>query len=163
MNFGFMAIEHMLATKISSTKCFPYGCSLTKFFQNFVLNLVGVGDHIGIGKIYNKHTFKRMGFSRNKEGMLERGKQEDNDESDEDDEENEGQETMNMDEEESEEKPEEETFRREIKQKKRQERVEEGQSSKSMSQSMEMIASMQASMNSHFDAEIERYRTFKKG
>ncbi|KAI5668205.1 hypothetical protein M9H77_18058 [Catharanthus roseus] len=28
---------------------------------------VGVDDHIGTGKIYNKHTFKRMGFSKNKE------------------------------------------------------------------------------------------------
>ncbi|KAI5668406.1 hypothetical protein M9H77_18259 [Catharanthus roseus] len=41
-------------------------------FQYFVLNLVGVGDCISIGKIYNKHTFKRMGFSRNEEVMLVR-------------------------------------------------------------------------------------------
>ncbi|KAI5649613.1 hypothetical protein M9H77_35618 [Catharanthus roseus] len=66
--------------------------------------LENVSDHIAVGKIYNKHTFKRIGFSRNEEGML----------SDEDDKENEGQEAMNMDEEESEEEPEEETFRREI-------------------------------------------------
>ncbi|KAI5678750.1 hypothetical protein M9H77_09700 [Catharanthus roseus] len=79
-------------------------------FQYFVLNLVGVGDHIGVGKIFNKHTFKRMGFSRNEEGMLVRGGQDDNDESDEDDDENEGQEAMKMDEEESEEEPEEETL-----------------------------------------------------
>ncbi|KAI5652395.1 hypothetical protein M9H77_29582 [Catharanthus roseus] len=85
-----------------------------KFFQYFVLNLVGVGDHIGARKIYNKHTFKRIGFSKNEEGMLIRRGQDDNDESDEDDEENEGQEVMNVDEEESEEEPEEETFRREM-------------------------------------------------
>ncbi|KAI5654170.1 hypothetical protein M9H77_31357 [Catharanthus roseus] len=102
MNFGFMVIEHMLATQTSSTKCLPYGCFPTKVFQYFVLNLVGVGDHIGIGKIYNKHTFKRMGFSRNEEAM-------------------------NIDEEESEEEPKEETFRREMRQKKWQERVEEEQ------------------------------------
>ncbi|KAI5654750.1 hypothetical protein M9H77_31937 [Catharanthus roseus] len=70
-----------------------------------------------------------MGFSRNEEGMLVRGGQDDNDESDEDDEGNEGQEAMNVDEEESEEEQEEETFRREMRQKKRQEKAEEGQSS----------------------------------
>ncbi|KAI5678056.1 hypothetical protein M9H77_09006 [Catharanthus roseus] len=88
------------ATQTSFTNCLPYGCFLTKVFQYFVLNLVGVGDHIGVGKIFNKHTFKRIGFSRNEEGML----------SDEDDDENEGQEAMNVDEEESEEEPEEETL-----------------------------------------------------
>ncbi|KAI5671255.1 hypothetical protein M9H77_11619 [Catharanthus roseus] len=45
-----------------------------------------------------------MGFSRNEEGMLVRGGQEDNDESVEDDEENEGQEAMNVDEEEKDQK-----------------------------------------------------------
>ncbi|KAI5675909.1 hypothetical protein M9H77_06859 [Catharanthus roseus] len=35
MNFGYMAVEHMLATQTSSTKCLPYGCFLTKFFQYF--------------------------------------------------------------------------------------------------------------------------------
>ncbi|KAI5653913.1 hypothetical protein M9H77_31100 [Catharanthus roseus] len=104
MNFGFMAIEHMLATQTSSTK---------------------FGDHIGIRKIYNKHNFKIMEFSRNEEGILVRGGQE----SDEKEEEHEGQDSMNVDEEVSEEELEEETFRREMKQKKRQERVEEGQSS----------------------------------
>ncbi|KAI5681738.1 hypothetical protein M9H77_02966 [Catharanthus roseus] len=89
-------------------------------------------------QIYNKHTFKRMGFSRNEEGMLVRGGQDDNDESDEDDEGNEGQEAMNVDEEESEEKPKQETFRREMRQ-------------KNMSQLIDMIASLQASMNSRFD------------
>ncbi|KAI5668177.1 hypothetical protein M9H77_18030 [Catharanthus roseus] len=81
------------------------------------------GDYIGIRKIYNKHTFKRMGFSRTDEGMLVRGGQEDDDESDE--EEDEGQDAINVDEEVSE-RPEEETFRREMRQKKRQEKVEEG-------------------------------------
>ncbi|KAI5676422.1 hypothetical protein M9H77_07372 [Catharanthus roseus] len=140
MNFGFMAIEHMLATQTSSTKCLPYGYFLTKVFQYFVLNLVGIGDHISIGKIYNKHTFKRMGFSRNEEGMLVREGQEVDDENDEEEEEEDaGQDAMSVDEEVSEEELEEETFRREMRQKKRQERVEEGQSSG-------------ASMNSRFDA-----------
>ncbi|KAI5681530.1 hypothetical protein M9H77_02758 [Catharanthus roseus] len=149
MNF---AIEHMLATQTSFTKCLSHGCFLTKVFQYFVLNLVGGGDHIGIGKIYNKHTFRRMGFPRNEEGMLVRGGKKDNNENDEDDEETERLEAMNVDEEESEEEPEEETFRREMRQKKRQERVEEGQSSGSMSQLLERIASMQASTDSRFDA-----------
>ncbi|KAI5666379.1 hypothetical protein M9H77_16232 [Catharanthus roseus] len=111
-----------------------------------------VGDHIVVGKIYNKHTFKRMGFSRNEEGMLIRGGQDDNDKSDDDDEGNEGQEATNVDDEESEEGPEEETFRRKMRQKKRQERVDESQASGSMSQLMDMIASIQAFMNSRFNA-----------
>ncbi|KAI5648760.1 hypothetical protein M9H77_34765 [Catharanthus roseus] len=154
MNFGFMAVKHMAATQTSSTKCLTYGCFLTKVFQYFVLHLVGIGDHIGIGKIYNKHTFRRMEFSKNEEGMLVIGGQEDDDESDEEEEEEEyeGQDAMNVDEEVSEEELEEETFRREIRQKKRQERVEKGQSSRGMSQLMEIITSMQASMNSRFDA-----------
>ncbi|KAI5672174.1 hypothetical protein M9H77_12538 [Catharanthus roseus] len=125
MNFGYMAIVHILATQTSSTKCLPYDCFLTKVFQYFVLNLIGVGDPIGAGKIYNKHTLKRMGFEKNEEGMLGRGGQDDDEESDKDDEGNEGQEAMNIDEEESEIEFEEETYRREMMQKKRQERVEE--------------------------------------
>ncbi|KAI5682028.1 hypothetical protein M9H77_03256 [Catharanthus roseus] len=82
MNFGYMAIEHMLATQTSSTKCLPYGCFLTKVFQYFVLNLVGVGDPIGAGKIYNKHTFKKIGIEKNEEGMLVRGGQDESDEVD---------------------------------------------------------------------------------
>ncbi|KAI5657345.1 hypothetical protein M9H77_26138 [Catharanthus roseus] len=120
------------ATQTSSTKCLPYCCFLTKVFQYFVLNLVGVGDLMGIEKICNKYIFKRMGFSRNKEGMLVRGGQEDDDESDEEEEEeDETQDAMDVDEEVSEEKLKEETFRGEMRQKKkkkRQERVEEGQS-----------------------------------
>ncbi|KAI5654057.1 hypothetical protein M9H77_31244 [Catharanthus roseus] len=104
-------------------------------FQYFVINLVGVGDHIGIGKIYNKHTFKRMAFSRNEEGMLVRGGQE----SEEEEEEDEGQDAMNEVEEVSEEEQVEE---REMRKKKRQERVEEAQSLEGISQLMEMIASM---------------------
>ncbi|KAI5653171.1 hypothetical protein M9H77_30358 [Catharanthus roseus] len=115
-------------------------CSLEKKFLRGMMKEI-VGDHIGVGKIYNKYMFKRMGFSRNEEGML----------SDEDDEGNEGQEAMNVDDEKSEEEPKEETFRRETRQKKRQERVE-GQASGSLSQLMDMIAFMQASMNSRFDA-----------
>ncbi|KAI5680612.1 hypothetical protein M9H77_01839 [Catharanthus roseus] len=110
--------------------------SYIKVFQYFMLNLVGIGDHIGIGKIYNKHTFKRMGFSRNEE----------------EEEEDEGQDVTNIDEETSEEEPEEESFRRELRQKKRQERVEEGQPSEGMSEFMEMMASIQATIDSRFDA-----------
>ncbi|KAI5671394.1 hypothetical protein M9H77_11758 [Catharanthus roseus] len=104
MNFGFMAIELMLATQTSSTKCLPYGCFLTKVFQYFEVNFVGVGYHIGSGKMYNKHTFKRMGFSRNEEGMLVRGGQESYEEEEEEDE---GQDDMNVDEVASEEESEE--------------------------------------------------------
>ncbi|KAI5657486.1 hypothetical protein M9H77_26279 [Catharanthus roseus] len=118
MNFRYMVIEHMLSTQTSSTKFLPYGCFFTKVFQYFVLKLVGVGDPIRAGKIYNKHTFKRMGFEKNEEGMLVRGGQDESDESDEDDEDNEGQEAMNVDEEESEEELEEETYRSEMRQKK---------------------------------------------
>ncbi|KAI5668026.1 hypothetical protein M9H77_17879 [Catharanthus roseus] len=49
MNFGYIVIEHMLATQSSSTKCLPYGCFITKIFQHFEINLVGVGNHIGPG------------------------------------------------------------------------------------------------------------------
>ncbi|KAI5671404.1 hypothetical protein M9H77_11768 [Catharanthus roseus] len=85
MNFGFMAIEHMLATQSSSTKCLPYGCFITKIFQYFVINLVGVGDHISPGKIYNQNTFKRMGFERNDEGLLIKSGQQRSDDNDEED------------------------------------------------------------------------------
>ncbi|KAI5671981.1 hypothetical protein M9H77_12345 [Catharanthus roseus] len=37
------------------------------------INLVGVGYHIGPGKIYNQNTFKRMGFERTNEGLFIRG------------------------------------------------------------------------------------------
>ncbi|KAI5661830.1 hypothetical protein M9H77_21153 [Catharanthus roseus] len=104
-----------------------------------------------------------MGFSRNEEGVLVRGAQDDNDENDEDDEENKGQEAMYMDEEENEEEPEEETFRRKMRQKKRQERVHEGQSSRGMSQLMEMIASMQVSINSRFDALDRKISDIQEG
>ncbi|KAI5671840.1 hypothetical protein M9H77_12204 [Catharanthus roseus] len=49
MNFGYIAIEHMLATQSSSTKCLLYGYFITKIFQHFEINLVRVGDHIGLG------------------------------------------------------------------------------------------------------------------
>ncbi|KAI5650444.1 hypothetical protein M9H77_36449 [Catharanthus roseus] len=71
-------------------RCLPYGCFITKIFQYFVINLVRVGDHVGPGKIYNQHTFKRMGFERNDEGLLIRGGQQgsyDDDEEDNGDEE----------------------------------------------------------------------------
>ncbi|KAI5680534.1 hypothetical protein M9H77_01761 [Catharanthus roseus] len=135
MNFSFMAIEHMLATQSLFTKCLLYGCSLIKIFQYFVLNLVGVGDHIGPGKLYNQHTFMRMGFEKNNEGQLVRGGQDDSDEEDDDDDDDyddDEQEEMNMSEEESDSEIEEERFRRETRKKKRQERTEEGSSSGSM-------------------------------
>ncbi|KAI5653371.1 hypothetical protein M9H77_30558 [Catharanthus roseus] len=85
VNFGYIAIEHMLATQSSSTKCLPYGYFITKIFQHFEINLVGVGDHIGPGKIYNQNTFKRMGFERNDEGLFIRGGQQGCDHDDEED------------------------------------------------------------------------------
>ncbi|KAI5667197.1 hypothetical protein M9H77_17050 [Catharanthus roseus] len=87
MNFGYMTIEHMLATQSSSTKCLPYGCFITKIFQYFVINLVGISGHIGHGKIYNQQTFKRMGFERNDEGGFIRGGQDQSDSEEEDDDE----------------------------------------------------------------------------
>ncbi|KAI5672989.1 hypothetical protein M9H77_13353 [Catharanthus roseus] len=134
MNFIFMTIEHMLATQSSSTKCLLYSCFITKIFQHFMINLVGVGDHLGPGKIYNQHTFKRIGFERNDEGLLIR---EDNGD------EEEGIEPENMDEEETN----EEDIRREMRSKKRQERMEEGQSSVDTAQIMDRIATMQAQLN----------------
>ncbi|KAI5663066.1 hypothetical protein M9H77_22389 [Catharanthus roseus] len=66
---------------------------------------MGIGDHIGIRKICNKYTFKRMGCSRNEEGILVRGGQEDDDESDEEEEgEDKEQDAMDVDEEVREEK-----------------------------------------------------------
>ncbi|KAI5657854.1 hypothetical protein M9H77_26647 [Catharanthus roseus] len=149
-NFGYMAIEHMLATQSSSTKCMPYVCFITKILKHFVINLVGIGDHIGHGKIYNQQTFKRMGFEKNEEGTFIRGGQDGDDDNEEDDDED--QEGMNVEEGESEEEMEAKIQRRETRQKKRQERTEEGSSSKSMSHLMEMIASLQTSINTRFDA-----------
>ncbi|KAI5675634.1 hypothetical protein M9H77_06584 [Catharanthus roseus] len=111
-----------------------------------------VVDPIGVGKIYNKYTFKRMGFERNEEGMLVRGRQDESDEDNKDDEGDEEQEEINVEEEKSDEEPEEETHKREIRQKNRQERAEEGLSSGSMTTLMYKIASLQASVNSRFDA-----------
>ncbi|KAI5652890.1 hypothetical protein M9H77_30077 [Catharanthus roseus] len=71
----------------------------TKNKRRFDPNLY-IGDHIGVGKIYNKHTFKRMRFSRNKECTSVIEGQDYNDESDEDDEGNEGQEAVDVDNEE---------------------------------------------------------------
>ncbi|KAI5658101.1 hypothetical protein M9H77_26894 [Catharanthus roseus] len=59
MNYGFIAIEHMLATQSSSTKCLPY--------------------------VY----IHEKGFEKNNEGQLVRGGQDDNDKEDDDDEEQE--------------------------------------------------------------------------
>ncbi|KAI5667677.1 hypothetical protein M9H77_17530 [Catharanthus roseus] len=101
MNFGYIAIEHMLATQSSSTKCLSYSCFLTKVFQHFKITFFGPNDHIGIGKIYNRNTFKRMGFSRNEDGGLVRGGQENDSENSEEEEEDEGNEPENMDEDET--------------------------------------------------------------
>ncbi|KAI5672719.1 hypothetical protein M9H77_13083 [Catharanthus roseus] len=76
VNFGFIAIEHILATQSSLIKCLPYGHFLTKVFQHFKITFFGPNDHIRICKIYNQNTFKRMGFSRNEDGRLIRGGQE---------------------------------------------------------------------------------------
>ncbi|KAI5652923.1 hypothetical protein M9H77_30110 [Catharanthus roseus] len=83
MNFGYVAIEHMLATQSSSTKCFPYGCFITKIFEHFEINLIGVDDHIGPSKIYNQNTFKRMEFERTDKGLFIRDRQQGSDDDDE--------------------------------------------------------------------------------
>ncbi|KAI5664536.1 hypothetical protein M9H77_23859 [Catharanthus roseus] len=49
MNFGYISIEHMLATQSSSTKCLPYGCFLTQVFQHFYILLFRPNEHIRIG------------------------------------------------------------------------------------------------------------------
>ncbi|KAI5667351.1 hypothetical protein M9H77_17204 [Catharanthus roseus] len=100
IKFGYIAIEHMLATQSSSTKCLPYGCFLAKVFQHFKITFFGPNDHIGIGTIYNQNTFKRMGFSRNEDGKLIRGGQEEDSENSKKEEEQ-GNESEDVDEEES--------------------------------------------------------------
>ncbi|KAI5662097.1 hypothetical protein M9H77_21420 [Catharanthus roseus] len=45
MNFSYIAIERMLATQSSSTKCLPYGCFLTKVFPHFKITFFGPNDH----------------------------------------------------------------------------------------------------------------------
>ncbi|KAI5658536.1 hypothetical protein M9H77_27329 [Catharanthus roseus] len=122
MNFGYIAIEHMLATQSSSTKCLPYGCFITKTFQHFVINLVGVGDHIGPGE---------------QQGS---GNDDEEDNSDEE----EGNELESIDDE-------GEDIRREMRSRKRQERTEEGQSLVDMAQIMDRIATMQAQLNDRLD------------
>ncbi|KAI5654529.1 hypothetical protein M9H77_31716 [Catharanthus roseus] len=99
--------------------------------------------------IYNKHTFKRMGFERNEEGLLVRGGQNESDEHDKEDDEE--QEEMNVDEEESDPEPEVETHRKEIRKKKRQEKTEEGSSSVDMAQLMARIITMKPELNSRLD------------
>ncbi|KAI5663728.1 hypothetical protein M9H77_23051 [Catharanthus roseus] len=153
MNFGFMAIEHMLATQSFSTKFLLYGCFITKIFQHFVINLVGVGDHIGPGKIYNQNTIKRMGFERNDDGLLIRSGQQGSDDDDDDDDEEdngdeeEGNKLETMDEEDTN----EEDIQREMRSKKRQERTEEGQSSVDMTLILDRIVVMQAQLNDRLD------------
>ncbi|KAI5677592.1 hypothetical protein M9H77_08542 [Catharanthus roseus] len=125
MNFGYMSIDHMLATQSSSTKCLPYGCFITKILQHFVINLVGIGDHISHGKIFNQQTFKRMGFEKSEVGTFIRGGQHGNDDEEEDDDED--QEDMHVGE------------------------GEKGSSAGSMSHLTEMMASLQTSINTRFD------------
>ncbi|KAI5676963.1 hypothetical protein M9H77_07913 [Catharanthus roseus] len=96
-------------------------------FQHFKITFFGPNDHIGIGKIYNKNTFKRMGFSSNEDVKLIRGGQEKDSENSKKGEEEKGNE------------PEEK-------------RTEEGSFSGSMNQVMEMIASLQTSINTRLDA-----------
>ncbi|KAI5659309.1 hypothetical protein M9H77_28102 [Catharanthus roseus] len=108
---------------INVSKLDAYGRLMHHMISNIIIPNVGHNDLIGAGKIYNKHTFKIMGFEKNEEGMLVRGGQDESDEDDEDNEGNEGQEEKNIDEEESKTEQEEETFRRELRQKRRQERV----------------------------------------
>ncbi|KAI5663975.1 hypothetical protein M9H77_23298 [Catharanthus roseus] len=149
MNFSYIAIEHMLATQSSSTKCLPYGCFLTKVFQHFKITFFGPNDHIGIGKIYNQNNLKRMGFPRNEDGRLIRGGQEKDSKNskNEEEEEEEGNEP-----EENDSEMEVERIRGETIRKKRQERTKEGSSSGSMNQVMEMIASLQTSICTRLDA-----------
>ncbi|KAI5664092.1 hypothetical protein M9H77_23415 [Catharanthus roseus] len=109
MNFHYIAVEHMLGTQSSSAKCLPYGCFLIEVFQHFKITFFGPNDHVVIGKIYNQNTFKRMGFSRNKNGKLIKGGQEVDSEKEE---EEEGNEPEDVDEEESDLEMEEERFRR---------------------------------------------------
>ncbi|KAI5650021.1 hypothetical protein M9H77_36026 [Catharanthus roseus] len=118
MNFGYIVIEHMLATQYSSTNCLPYGYFLTKVFQHFKITFFGPNYHIGIGKIYNQNTFKRMGFSRNEDGRLIRGGQEEDSENSKKEEEDEGNEPENMDKDETNEVE----IQREMRSKRRQER-----------------------------------------
>ncbi|KAI5657823.1 hypothetical protein M9H77_26616 [Catharanthus roseus] len=129
-----MAIEHMLAIQSSYTKCLSYGSFITKIFQHFVINLVG-------------HTFKRMGFERNDEGLLIRSGQQESDYDDDEEEDNsdkeEGNEPESMDEEDTN----EEDIRREMRSKKRQERTEERQSLVDTAQIMDRIVAMQAQLN----------------
>ncbi|KAI5682154.1 hypothetical protein M9H77_03382 [Catharanthus roseus] len=148
MNFGYIAIELMLATQSSSTNVCPMVVS--KVFQHFRITFFGPNDHIGIGKIYNQNIFKRMGFSRNEDGRLIRGGQEEdseNSKNEEEEEEEEGNEP-----EESDSETEVGRIRRETRRKKRQERTEEGSSSGSINQVMEMIASLQTSICTRLDA-----------
>ncbi|KAI5664556.1 hypothetical protein M9H77_23879 [Catharanthus roseus] len=148
MNFGYIAIEHMLATQFSSTKCLPYGCFLTEVFQHFNIPLFGPNNHIGLGKIYNQNTFKRMEFSKNEEGkLMRRGQEEDSENSKvEEEEEEEGNEP-----EESDYETEVERIRRETRRNKKQERTEEGQSSVDTAQIMDRIAAMQSQLNDQLD------------
>ncbi|KAI5673409.1 hypothetical protein M9H77_13773 [Catharanthus roseus] len=130
MNFDYIAIEHMLAIQSSSTKCLLYGCFITKNLSTFVINLVGVGDHIGPGKNCNQIPSREWGGQQGSD---------DDDEEDNGDEE-EGNEPKSMDEEDTT----EEDIRREMRSKKRQERTEEGQSSVDTAQIIDRIVAMQA-------------------
>ncbi|KAI5648701.1 hypothetical protein M9H77_34706 [Catharanthus roseus] len=138
--------KHMLATQSSSTKCLPHGCFLTNMFQYFEISFSGPSDHIGIDKIYNQNTFKRMGFSRNEDGELIRGGQEEESENSEEEDE-EGNEPEGMDEDEKN----VEEIQRELKFKKRQEIEYEGQSSVDMAQLIARIITMQSQFNSRVD------------
>ncbi|KAI5652640.1 hypothetical protein M9H77_29827 [Catharanthus roseus] len=78
-----------------------YPMMLYEFYANLQRDqFFGPNDHIGISKIYNQNTFKRMGFSRNEDVRLIRGSQEEDCDSKEE-EEDEGNEPENMDEDET--------------------------------------------------------------
>ncbi|KAI5654414.1 hypothetical protein M9H77_31601 [Catharanthus roseus] len=119
-----------MTTQSSSTKCLPYGCFFTKVFQHFKITFFGLNDHIGIGKIYNQNTFKRLEFSRNEDGRLIRVGQEKDSENSKEEEKDEGNEPENMDEDEIN----EEEIRMEMRSKRRQEKMEKDSSSVDMGQ-----------------------------
>ncbi|KAI5682558.1 hypothetical protein M9H77_03786 [Catharanthus roseus] len=119
----------------------------SRVLQHFKITFFGPNDHIGIDKIYNQNTLKRIGFSRNEDGRLIRGGQEEDSENSKEEEENEGNEPENMDED----KTNEEEIQREMRSKRRQENMEEGSSSVDMGQLMARIIAIQYQLNGRLD------------
>ncbi|KAI5659233.1 hypothetical protein M9H77_28026 [Catharanthus roseus] len=81
-NFLFFHLEtqEFQMTETDSSRIFGV-------FQYFKITFFGPSDHIGIGKIYNRKNFKRMGFSRNEDGEYIRGGEEEESENSKDEEE----------------------------------------------------------------------------